>query len=1594
VSGVANGTKSFSKMASSINGDNNSLVGAYAALAANIFAVTAAFNALKNAAEVEQVIRGLDASGTKVGLTYSNVTARVQEAADGLLSMEQSARSSAQVLAAGFKADQVVRITEAAKNASFALGRDMQESMDRLTRGIIKLEPELLDELGIMVRLDEATSRYARELGKTASQLTVAEKQQAFLNAALAESELKFSGIADAAGGASGFTKLSATFSNLINTIFSGINKLASPIASLFSKSPVALLGGMLLFASSIKGQLMPGLVNSATAMSKMAKEANELALANIANKNSTVKYSDSLKTLFSDVKGGSFTLDTAAQKLKELREEKDALANGPRTAGTPGKLDRSRADISTVRRGMGELNQAGAQTALSDSVLLASNGKLKDSYRTLGQSIAQYSLGVRQASVNNSIFTVTANAAKISLFGLSAAAKVAGVALLTILPWLGLIAIAVGGLVAVWNYFKQSIYGKEFLEAEKAFKETLKTLKKLGSEYEKIAESSAALASQETARSRIVSNALQEQVTQLEALAAAKKRNNDIDAGGTRDSLKNQIPNKEAFKDAELGKSVQGLRDTNIPENIDALNRAAEAQGGWKNVVKESIEANDKFIASLKETIEANKGVSEIGSSFVEAEKSIQDYYKALVPSTPYDGMLTTFTKLTGELSLLNIKLGQGTISLEKYAAVLTGIGSKTSSIVSAETLAQTIRLQDELQKIKELEKDIAEKRSQSDQSLGGRARKQEIIKELVDQIRSSESIIKDLSINIVTNTVRDIAKHQEKIQKLQIESILMEGQLALAQAHLSSISSYNDLSGNGTAAKLKAENAIKSLQASQLSLQADELEVEIKIKAISLDVLKLTIDKIARTTELLGMTTQVRIQEELTAIAIERSSKPGKARLDELDRLSKNLTEQLLKVKEYDDGVAANARNQAAAENARMKARAALSGSYSDEYIELSRLLTKAKTYETIFTNQVSAIEGVAKRLKMLADIQNIISGEAESTLDTYNRLSKEQADSIEHRTRLIEQQAAVKIKDLEAQKRLAFDRNSSDKVTQQLFDALIAQANNERDIKVGTLDVEDRLARLQAIGLTKDIERLEVAKKYTDVLKEQASIVESAALADIESAAEAKRRAIKATGRELTAVEERSILQDSLQDQITAATNVAKIKELAVKAEYALLKAQYGLEKIKLYNVMTATAIELDREKAKGAEANPGTIAGLEANISFVKDTIPLLDAVIGNLGEQERLAIDAIYKAIQAKRDALEASTAPKYLTPTEAPSEFLQSRGRGESARESLVGLSKDLDPYIEKLKKLGPDGEYVAAMAEGSLVIADSMLKIRDASSSTADKLNGVAAIIGQIASITKAGSDAKIANIDREIAAEQQRDGKSEASVSRIKAMESKKDSIARKSFEVQKKLQLAQAIMSTAAAVTGALAAPPFPGSPWNIAMAIGMGALGAAQIGIIAGTSYQSSASSSASVASPSSVSVGSRGNSVDLARNNTNVGGELGYLQGNQGTGANSSNFRNRAYGGYGHAGMIVGEKGPEIFVPDSPGTMVANDNAKSQAPINANINIHAIDAEGVEQVLTNQKGHIIGMLREAANSNGQNFLENINIAKYRRGGRRI
>ena len=273
------------------------------------------------------------------------------------------------------------------------------------------------------------------------------------------------------------------------------------------------------------------------------------------------------------------------------------------------------------------------------------------------------------------------------------------------------------------------------------------------------------------------------------------------------------------------------------------------------------------------------------------------------------------------------------------------------------------------------------------------------------------------------------------------------------------------------------------------------------------------------------------------------------------------------------------------------------------------------------------------------------------------------------------------------------------------------------------------------------------------------------------------------------------------------------------------------------------------------------------------------------------------------------------------------------------------------------------------------------------------DLATGVAAVAGAVSSlfdIMRAKTEMRIAGIDKEIAATKKLYGNTAQGEKRIAQLEAKKEALKKKAFKQQKAMMMAQVIMQTAlgmiAAGTAALGLGPF-GIPLAPVLMGFIATLGAAQLAIIAGMSYQGGGSASGGgKAPPTTVTEGKRNNKVDVSTNNAS--GELAYMRGERGQGRSASTFtpaftgyRHRATGG---AAYVVGEQGPEVFVPEVPGRIVSNDDMREAGgtPVNATFNINAIDASNLEQTLTAQRGNIIGMIREAANSSGESFLESV------------
>ena len=142
------------------------------------------------------------------------------------------------------------------------------------------------------------------------------------------------------------------------------------------------------------------------------------------------------------------------------------------------------------------------------------------------------------------------------------------------------------------------------------------------------------------------------------------------------------------------------------------------------------------------------------------------------------------------------------------------------------------------------------------------------------------------------------------------------------------------------------------------------------------------------------------------------------------------------------------------------------------------------------------------------------------------------------------------------------------------------------------------------------------------------------------------------------------------------------------------------------------------------------------------------------------------------------------------------------------------------------------------------------------------------------------------------------------------------------KKAFETHKKLALVQAGISMYQAAAMAIAAPP--GPPWSFVYVAGAIAAGMAQIAAI------------------------------------------------------NSQQYSGRALGGpvTNNSPYIVGERGPELFVPTNNGSIIPNNQLGGSGATNINFNIQTNDATGFDDLLIQRRGMITQFVRDAMTETGQ------------------
>ena len=461
----SNSTKNFSKMSQGITGG---LVPAYATLAANLFALDAAFRFLKGAADFRVLREGQVAFAAATGIAYQSLSKDIQAATRGMISFSEASQAAAIGRAAGLSSGQLRELSEAAFTVSVALGRDVTDSFNRLIRGVTKAEPELLDELGIILRLEEASTKYAAALGLNKNQLSIYQKSQAVVNEVLGQAEEKFGKINEIMDPtANALAQVGIAFDELLNTVRPAIAAIAEPMAKFIAGNTTNAAIAMGLFASSILKSLIP----STAELRIRQSEAAEARIAEIER-----------------LKVKEEELATKMKQLNNLSPSQRKFANkiGAERLSKGGKIGQAMADGKKLSKA--QISNLHSQHSREVGMFKNMSNKKRAYYKKILNQmthdhqgfVTKTMVGTEKATTQFRLSWMKAsNAVKGMLSTVSAAASKVGMFLSGVMGYLaifGMLLMAGKALMSWWNKDANKIL-ENFNERADASKESIKGL-------------------------------------------------------------------------------------------------------------------------------------------------------------------------------------------------------------------------------------------------------------------------------------------------------------------------------------------------------------------------------------------------------------------------------------------------------------------------------------------------------------------------------------------------------------------------------------------------------------------------------------------------------------------------------------------------------------------------------------------------------------------------------------------------------------------------------------------------------------------------------------------------------------------------------------------------------------------------------------------------------------------------------------------------------------------------------------------------------------------------------------------------------------
>jgi hypothetical protein len=221
--------------------------------------------------EVQRAADSLHFLAKGAGESSSEIVRHMQ-GASGYTIDRMSAMSAANKALLLDVAKTPAQFAELSKQATLlgrAMGQDAAKSIDDFIVAAGRQSKPIADNLGLMVSAEDANRKYAARLGKTAEQLTDAEKKQAFLNEMLVQARAKTDDLEKSSGGL-------ATQNEQLKAQFLDLKANAAQVWASFVEGTgiVEALADILWTVNHVMGKVFPETLGRAEKATKSVEEA------------------------------------------------------------------------------------------------------------------------------------------------------------------------------------------------------------------------------------------------------------------------------------------------------------------------------------------------------------------------------------------------------------------------------------------------------------------------------------------------------------------------------------------------------------------------------------------------------------------------------------------------------------------------------------------------------------------------------------------------------------------------------------------------------------------------------------------------------------------------------------------------------------------------------------------------------------------------------------------------------------------------------------------------------------------------------------------------------------------------------------------------------------------------------------------------------------------------------------------------------------------------------------------------------------------------------------------------------------------------